>query len=231
VFQTSFWVKIITITGAIIGTTTAQVQAATVSASDPNPDAGISYEWTVDINGNDTANITRHVGAKSWNEPTNPVGLKGWTHTSDWVALKLSEEANLTIKIERAINVPVDATTTAGNSLFPAFSLYSGWENLAEEDHQYNNAGSTPWAPDITFIGNDTTASGFTSLYKTFKLAPGDYSIAIGGNPSDITQTGRQGYKASFITTPVPETSTSAIIMAGTASMLWFRKRRNSVGG
>jgi hypothetical protein len=59
------------------------IRAATVNFSDPNPNGGIGYEWTIIMTDNDTSEFTRHVGAKSWNEPLNPVGLKGWTHTSD----------------------------------------------------------------------------------------------------------------------------------------------------
>lgn len=61
---------------SVLGITSSQVQAATISFSDPTP-AGISYEWTLQMSDKDKISFVRYVGARSWNEPSNPVGLKG----------------------------------------------------------------------------------------------------------------------------------------------------------
>lgn len=60
-------IKLISFVGVLLSATSNSVLAGTVSFSDPVPDGGISYEWTVKLNKNDTTNFTRHVGAKSWN--------------------------------------------------------------------------------------------------------------------------------------------------------------------
>jgi hypothetical protein len=227
VLKTSFWFT--AITGVLVGLSATPGNAATVTPTDPNPAGGISYEWKVKLNLDDTASIIRHVGAKSWNEPENPPGLKGWTHTSDWVALDLTESAYLTIKIKRASNVTVDETTIAGNQLYPAFSLYSGWENNGVEDHQYNNLGNTPWAPDITYVDSNGNDNNTPAVYTTFKLEPGFYSIAIGGNPPDPTQEGRQGYEATFGTSSVPEPSSMGAIALSTGMLFLFKRQGKKV--
>jgi hypothetical protein len=105
----------------------------------------------------------------------------------------------LTIEIARQANVG-----TAGNSLYPAFSLYSGWDNEGVEDHQFNTLGNTAWADGIDYIGHEGNAGAATAISRSFNLPAGLYSIAIGGNPpTDVT--GRQGYLAVLSTAPIPE--------------------------
>jgi hypothetical protein len=107
--------------GTCLEINATQVNAATVTSlpGGAGTAPGITYEWLVEqVSNNDSVNFVRDVGAKSWNEPNNPVGLKGWTHTSNWVALELLQPSVLTIEIARQANVG-----TAGNSLYPAFSL------------------------------------------------------------------------------------------------------------
>lgn len=200
-------IKLISLISALLGVTSSQVQAATISFSDPAP-AGISYEWTLQMSEKDEISFVRYVGVKSWNEPSNPVGLKGWTHTSNWVALEVPKQVELTIQIERQAGVPVIfpniPTTTAGDSLYPAFSLYSGWENDAvEEDHQFNTLGNIEWAKGICYLAHEENKDAEGLVKDKFVLPPGRYSIAIGGNPPDPTLTGFQGYKATLTTTPV----------------------------
>lgn len=221
------------IIGFSLGITSGTGQAATVSFSDPVPGEGISYEWTVNMNSTDSATLTNSVGAKSWNEPLNPVGLKGWTHTSNWVALELLEDSALTLTIDRAIDVPIPQPIggIAGNNLYPAFSVYSGWQDGGEEDHAYNNSGNTSWADEIDFLANNSNSSGGVSISQTLYLAAGKYSLAIGGNPSDPNAAGRQGYTATLQTSPasIPEPSTNSSIGVVAALMLLsycYRKSR-----
>lgn len=195
--------------------------ASTVSASDPSA-AGISYEWSVSIGGTDSAAVTRHVGAFSWNEPANPPGLKGWTHTSDWIALTLTEATVLTIEVARTAGVST-GTAIAGDQLTPAFTLFTGLELVGDEDHQYNNVGNSAWADEIFYLGHEANAAGAATVSKSFSLAAGTYSIAIGGNPLDTNVSGRQGYTATLTTAPIPEPSTALLIGLG---LLGLRRRR-----
>jgi hypothetical protein len=198
-------------------------------------------------------------GAKSWNEPANEPQTtdenhcdpcEGWTHTSNWVALELTERANVTIRIDRQPGVPPSPGSTKASStdsptgdlansfardrLFPALSLFSGWDSTtASKLHQYNNEGNFTWGPNtepmITYIDNEPNTAHQASITFTKTLDAGKYSIAIGGNPPALpslaaypantcsltegspaaqlrcwTYTGRHGYRATMITTPAP---------------------------
>jgi hypothetical protein len=173
---------------------------------------GITYEWLVKMGDQDSANFSRHVGAFSWNEPNNPVGLKGWTHTSNWVMLELTEPAKLTVKIERATGVP-NGIGIAGDNLYPAFSLYAGWDNDGDEDHQYNTLGNTAWADGISYLNHQANGSTEAAVEKSFVLSAGLYSIAIGGDPPIGSIARREGYLATLSTTSVPEPDTNGLLV------------------
>ncbi len=188
--------------------------------ADPTPELGISYEWTVSLLRKEAAQFVWYVGAKSWNEPSNPPGLKGWTHTSNWVAIELEEPAVLVITVERQAGVVFTAAglpTLARGSLVPALSLYSGWDDTSEfEDHTFDNAGNF-WST-IQYVGNNPNTPNKKGVaktkisYRTKKLPAGKYSLNIGGNPPPIASypasncdladptcydyTGPQGYRA-----------------------------------
>lgn len=220
------------VVGALFGLFSNPAQAATVSFSDPNPNGGIGYEWTVQLNDEETVQFTRHVGVKSWNEPANPPGLKGWTHTSDWVALTLTEATKLTIQVERTASVPINATTTAGNSLFPAFTLFSGQQNSGAPDaewHQYNNKGNSFWTVDLDYLNHEANSRAASLVLRTFKLPAGEYSLAIGGNPFDPTLVGRHGYTATLFTVSVPEPSTTnGLLLVSLGAVLGATYRRGA---
>ena len=173
---------------------------------------GITYEWQVQMNQEDTATFSRSVGAFSWNEPSNPVGLKGWTHTSNWVMLELTNLSSLTLKIERASGIP-NGSSTAGDTLYPAFCLYSGWQNSGTEDHTYNNTGNTDWADSLSYLGSQANGGNYYSISKSFTLPAGLYSIAIGGDPLYDATVRREGYLATVSTTAVPEPKISSLLI------------------
>jgi len=169
---------------------------ALVDWADPAP-LGISYEWTVTMAAKQKAGLVGYVGAKSWNEPSNPDGLKGWTHTSNWVALDLTEPAKLKITMERQQGVTYASglnVVVARAALYPALSLYSGWDDTSDEDHTYNNSGDF-WST-IQFLDNEPNwankkgQSKTKIVFATKKLAAGHYSIALGGNPPALANLG-----------------------------------------
>ncbi len=216
------------VTGVLLGATASQVQAATISPTDPVPSAGISYEWTVEMGDRDRAELTRHVGAKSWNEPDFPVGLKGWTHTSDWIALELTQATQLTVKITRKANVPIATGGKAGDSLYPAFSLYSGWdETTLPELHQYNTVGDIPWTNKLSYLAHQANGGATDSIFGTFTLAAGDYSLAIGGDPPAGALTQREGYRVTLISgTTVPEPNLLGALSIVAAAMVLTKSLR-----
>jgi hypothetical protein len=226
-------------TGLSIILAAATASAGTVVLADPAA-GGIGYTWTITMGETDSATAVRHVGALSHNDPVNfaTAPLTGWTHTSNWVALELTAPALLTIDLARKAGVP-NGSNTAGANLFPAFSLYAGWDNDGGDDHIYNNAGLFDWAEDITtFIGaqhnglaegTNSTGLGLTSVSQTFNLPAGQYSIALGGNPPNSIGSGRQGYELTLTTTAVPEASTLVMcgLTAAGAALVGIRRRFN----
>ncbi|CUQ65420.1 VPLPA-CTERM sorting domain-containing protein [Candidatus Nitrospira inopinata] len=209
----------------------------------PNPGyaPGIGYEWGITMDQNDwiVFGSTDHpntpqnagVGARSWAEPLNPDGLKGWTHTVHWVALDLSGLTETTI---------LDVTMARGTTgeLFPAFTLYRGWELTGPESHEFNNIGSTPWASSLEYIGhvqngggpNGTdNGKGVASIAAQFILEPGLYSLALGGNPPyDADQSGRQAYSARIKTAPIPLPAAIWLIGGGLVGLAGLARRHHS---
>lgn len=199
--------------------------ASTVTPSDPSP-GGISYEWSVEIAAEDDATLVRHVGARSWNEPANPPGLKGWTHTSDWAAITLTEPALLTIEITRTADVP-NGTAVAGDGLVPAFTLFANHELAGDEDHVYNNAGNSDWADEIDYLDHEANEGVLASVTRVFALSPGAYSLAIGSNPpADLVISGRHGYTVALRTAAVPEPGTALLVLAGAVGIAVRRRTR-----
>ena len=226
--------------------------AATVNFHDAgNPDAagGIGYEWSVTLDGEDVG-ITpdlagSHVGAWSWEDesmfdPGDPTA--GWTHTSQWASITLTEATYLTIRLEANGSVPFTGSGNVGgfrpsDGFFPSFTLFSGVDqdeiptDIAEllgadpadgEFHTYNNRGNIDWAEDLTFIGLKENSTD-TSAEATWFLPAGTYTLAMGSNaPSDLNPP-RQGFKATFSTIPEPS---PALLGALAAGLVVFRRRR-----
>ncbi len=150
-------------------------------------DGGISYEWIVKMGGKDEVSFVNRVGAKSYNEPPPDYEppYTGWTHTSNWVALELTQRTKVKIKVERQEGVPMansTPVTVARNKLIPALSVYSGWDNTSCEDHRYNTSGNVPWTT-VQYIGNQPNKHGKDEVGYQIVLDAGKYSIAIGGSP------------------------------------------------
>lgn len=187
------------------------------------------------ISGNDSAVYQGGVGAKSFSEPGNPDGQKGWTHTSDWTALDLTEAANLTVTLARQAGV-----STFGALPTPAMSIYQGWGTGPTgpdgEWHTFNSTGNlTAVDPDnfwtwsvgqMSYLDSDGNPLSLTSLTKTISLAAGHYTLNFSGNPADQTLGGTQGYQATLATAPVPLPAAVWLFGSGLIGLIGFARRR-----
>lgn len=192
----------------------APAHAANVSPSDPSPNVydpvtfdplagGVGYAWTVNMGPDDRAAFDGLVGAWSWDEDAFPTTAKGWTHTSNWVALKLRQPSKVTIRVSRKENVPDGQGGVGGNILYPAFTLYKNWDGDGGDDHTYNNRGNVVWAEDLAYLKHVENVGGQASVELTLELPAGHYSIALGGNSPSTNREPFQGYGATIITTPL----------------------------
>lgn len=235
IFTIALAVSTISTMDVLLGSLSNPTQAATVDSLPGSPctapcNTGIGYEWAVTLGGNDEAELIRHVGAFSWNERNPPVYVdpnQGWTHTSNWVKLDLTQAAQLTLQIDRQADVP-NGAGVAGNNLYPAFTIFKGWQTEGSEDHFYDPRGNTDWADQILFYDYKTSKGLDSSITGTFTLPKGTYSIAIGGDPPIDAARVREGYKATLRTVAVPEpTTTGALLItaAGTLVGAFFGRR------
>lgn len=191
-------------------------------AHEPEPiefsEIGIPYAWLIEIDDGESTHIDAdHVGAWSWDEDSFPATARGWTHTSKWIKLDLTEPAALTLTLESQAGVPwpssSDPARLADTNLYPSFTLYRGWDTDAglmldtngvtiDQNHNFNNRGNIEWAEDVTYV--DHLANTNThAISRTWILAAGQYSIDLGGNSPSTLAEGRQGYRANFTTEPL----------------------------
>lgn len=205
------------------------------SITQPGPQTGITYESQVVMGDLDLAHYHGSVGAKSWAEPGNPVGQKGWTHTSSWTALDLTGltgPTNLTLELERGHG--------GTSQLFPAFTLFSGWETVNSDatNHTWNNTGAVSWATNLTYIdhlaniggpnGTDS-GTGLEAVSRSWVLNPGLYTLNFGGNPSfALGQTGFHDFSATLTTAPVPVPAALWLFGSGLAAMAGLSRRRSA---
>jgi hypothetical protein len=223
------------------------LRAAIVTQGDPQL-GGIGYRWTVTMGASETASVTRHVGAWAWEDTAlfspgqTPVG---WTHNSDWIALKLEAPAMVTITLKNMAGVPnptsQDPGAIAPNNLYPGLTIWSGWDNnLAPQAfadannegvptdnwHSYNNRGNIEWAEDLTYF-NHLEPNAEHSITATLFMPAGDYTIVVGGKSISTASEPRQGYEASFAAVPAPEPTSAILALLGGATLLGRRHRRN----
>jgi hypothetical protein len=205
----------------------ASAQAATVTQSDPAA-GGIGYTWTVNAGLDDSGSFSRHVGAWSWQDETFLPDIVGWTHTSDWVALTLTNPVLFTLSLARDPNVLYAGPDNVGgfaavDNMFPSFTLWQNWDNDGTDYHTYNNQGNVSWAEDLSYLdsfGNST----LSSITRSWNLAAGDYTIVLGSDANSATSPPRQGYIASFSTTPEP--SRAVLLVLGCALAVTRRRRK-----
>ena len=174
------------------------------------------------MSGNDTTagstpTYAGTIGSLSWNDPSNPPETAGWTHTSNWTALTLTEAADLSV-------------TLAANSsaLVPAFSLWQSLHLSGAQEHNFNNAGAIAWAPGLTYLGNEANLGGLSSITRVFSLAAGDYTLNFGGNPPAGSPAAGVGFAATLTTAPVPVPAAVWLFGSGVAGVIAFARRRMS---
>lgn len=203
---------------AVAVTAVTSARSANVSPTDPSPNVydpitfeplagGVGYAWTVKMGPDDRADLEGLVGAWSWDEDAFPTTAKGWTHTSNWVALNLRKAAKVTIRVSRKLNVPDGQGGVGGNILYPAFTLYKNWDGDGGDDHTYNNRGNVVWAEDLGYLKHVENGGSETVVELTLELEAGNYSIALGGNSPSTKREPFQGYGATIITRPIESPS------------------------
>lgn len=212
---------------AIVAFTTlaGNLKAASITVGDPT-EGGIGYSWVVEMSGSDSAVLSNHVGAWSWNNgATNPP--VGWTHTSNWINLTLTAPSTLTLVMDRKEGVPwaggPEGVATT-ESMFPSFTLWSGLDNTSEISHTYNSVGNIAWSAQLTYVDsyNNTTLA---TIERSWQLAAGSYTLVLGSSaPTGIS--GRQGYEATLTTSAVPEPATIAALMGGLGFLALAKLRR-----
>ncbi len=224
--------------------------AATLVQADPAA-GGITYFWTATLGQAETVTTPNaagvSLGAWSWEDQElfNPgEATRGWTHTSQWVAVELTQASTFTVTLAANSQIPTATGGIVGSDqFFPSFSLYSGWDNDAMPDavamlleeplgandsHTYNNRGNIDWAEDLTYLGHmeNTTLNTVTA---TWTLAAGKYSVILGSNAPSTQSPPDQGYAASFTTSAVPEPSSLGLTGAALCGLILRRRRHHSL--
>lgn len=177
---------------------------------------GVGYGHQLTLEGKSSGSFSSHVGAWSWEDdslfaPGDP--SVGWTHTSNWLALRVQQDMNVVITMTRDANVPWPSVELPDRkadttSMFPSFTIWNNWDNDDGDDHSYNNRGNVDWAEDLVYKDHVDNSTQDT-ITRTYFLRAGDYTMALGSNaPADNLN--RQGYQISFATTPVNKTDPAA---------------------
>ncbi|MEQ1861408.1 MAG: choice-of-anchor tandem repeat NxxGxxAF-containing protein [Chthoniobacteraceae bacterium] len=211
--------------GADYSLVDAGTYGAKVSVSvGPNPGSGVTpiaepgqtgvpYKWTVNLGQDDEVELVTHVGAWSWEDDSlfnaaNNEPPVGWTHTSVWAGITLSQPSHLTVLMEQQAGVswpsvdnPTRTASTA--SMFPSFTIWQHWDEDGGQEHIYNNRGNVAWAEKLVFIGfvDNSTAP---SVQRSFNLPAGKYTIVFGSNAA-ANDLDRQGFKATLSTAPMAQ--------------------------
>lgn len=188
--------------------------SADVLFADPD-EGGIGYEWTVSIAHHGTAEVVGSTGGKGSYEPSFEAPDFGWTHTTDWVALELGADVMLEIEMTRQEGVyeaKVDADTgevsyaTSGAMLYPALSVYKGWDTTTEKEKGSFNPIGNFWS-SIEYMDVAYSQSGEETIVYRAKLPAGKYSVNIGGvnalycAETDACYNGVHGYRVKFTAT------------------------------
>lgn len=218
-------------------------QAFTYVSGDANA-GGIGYLGYVTVGATDTGGFSSNVGAWSWEDQgIAPGGGEGWTHTSNWIALDVTADTWLTLTLARDASVakPLGGFYDVDN-MFPSFTLWRNWDNNAmtaaaalalgydpltppDDHHTYTNTGNVIWAENISYLDH-TANSTLSSVSDSWFLSAGQYTLVFGSESPSLSNPPKQGYSASFSTSPVPEPS--RVTFLALAGLGLFAHRRRS---
>lgn len=241
---------------ALAATALQSRSATVVSPGDPGAIPGVSsfsYDHYYVLGDDHLASFVDDTDAYSWDHPnlasSDPAlgNQTGWTHLTRWVAFTLTAPADLTIRLERTSGVmfPDQGNpgefVAAGDDLVPAFTLWEGFEVLAETagggpgnplgGHRWDNDGDeTAWMDQLVYFAHEGNLGGASFVEQTFSLAAGNYTINFAGNQGGAFDAGtvpgdlRKGFAATF-TTVVPEPGSALLALLGLAIPALRRRR------
>jgi hypothetical protein len=222
-------------------------QAFTYVAGDVNL-GGIGYAGYVTVGATGSGSVSDHTGAWSWEDQgIAPGGGEGWTHTSRWIALNVTDATWLTLTLDRDATVPFLGSGNVGgfaavDHMYPSFTLWQNWDNNAmtpaaalalgydplsppEDHHTYTNTSNVIWAENLSYLDH-TSNSTLTSVSDSWFLPAGQYTLVFGSNSPSLTNPPRQGYRASFSTSPIPEPGRVAFLALASFGFCLRRRRR-----
>ena len=137
------------------------MHSVNASVLDPDPnecaepdfitDAGVPYQWIVELDGDDEACVSGHVGAWSWEDDSlvdaeageDPVG---WMHTSNWLLLRLNEPAYVAVLYQRQAGVAWPSAEHPGRTASVAnmnlsLTLYAGYDGDGADNPPITTVG------------------------------------------------------------------------------------------
>ena len=206
-------VKAILGVSALLLSTSVMAESEVAFKNNAKDALGIGYEWSVKLGHHGSAEITGSVGGKSSFEPEFTAPQIGWTHTSDWVELELEADVILEIEVSRQQGIyekKKDGTySTAGAMLYPALSVYKGWDTTTEKEKGSFNPTGKFWST-IEFKDVVYSKHGETTIIYRAKMKAGQYSVDIGGvnalycAETDECFNGKHGYRAKFSASHMP---------------------------
>lgn len=212
--------------------------AAPVISGDPVA-GGVGYTYVVTAGVGTSGSVANHVGAWSWEDnalfqPGQPPA--GWTHTSNWLGLQVTEPLTFTVTMSRNANVPWPSQAEPDRkadttSMFPSLTLWRGWHNNGADSHTYDNRGPVAWAPGLKYLDHFDNSTAAT-ITRSWTLEPGQYTFALGSN-APATNPNRQGYTFAWTASapnwePVPvivEALKPVTVVEGRRAVFWIRKR------
>jgi len=231
---------LLTLVSALLGPALAStLHASTVISA---PSGGIAYNAGLSLGGTDTGSVSGAVGQWSWQDPAvadENVPNGGWGHTSNWIAITLTEPAVLQLTLGRNAAVPqIPSGFYPVSNYFPSFTLWQNWDTdaapldfydasmagSAGNYHVYPNTANVGWAEDLSYLDHYRNSGSETSVTDSWTLPAGNYTFAVGGLAASSVGASRQGYEAAFSTSPVPEPGSLAFLVLSALATL--RRRR-----
>lgn len=231
------------------GSTTGVITASDYAMWDNMRPGGLHMDENGDPTGYSYDESAYGVGQLSWCQVNTCAAggstSHGWNNTSNHILFSLSRPSAVTITLSNAAaelsgskHGPNEMEGTLGGDLIPGFTIYSGVSTTGVNDfnHTFRN-NADPWT-NISYLDHDANVANDHSITWNSEsegfglLAPGYYSLWIGGNFANVANAdGSHGknYALSISAAPVPVPASfwlfgSALAGAGVIG----RKRKSS---